>query len=392
MAFSSGTAKATLAGPQGTALPVSIFWNREGKAATIDLDGTTVRLEEGEWSKWIPVDFSHSFFARPTGLIQFCLVHAASTFALYASPINWNPNHPPAPLSSPARFASDLYERVGTYTTLGWPEPTSALDAGLIDERAFMASVDRAFDDRAQIMLQRIDTRKWDLLVGEIDAVDHVQHVMWRLMDPAHPAHDRATAANFSNAIERLYRRCDDLIGEILAHVGTEASLLVVSVYGEHGVTQTFDLNRWLAEEHLPGPATATAAGGIVLAPETRATADHLVARLTALLDPATRMPFVAAVYKRDAVYSGPYAASAPDLQIGLIPGYGLGAAPTVLALNKRRWSADHAAIDYKSVPGTLLSSRPTMTDTPKVIDIAPTVLRYFGLPIPGEIDGTPLF
>lgn len=392
LTFDGDIAQTVLAGPSGLTLPISIFWNREGKTATLAIDGTSVRLEEGEWSKWIAVDFNRSLFSRPRGMIEFCLVHAASTFALYASPIHWKPDRPPAPLSSPARLSADLYERIGPYRTLGWAEATAALDEGLIDEKAFMDDVYRAFDDRAQIILQRIDTRKWDLLVGEVDSVDRVQHVMWRLMDPAHPAHDRTAATKFGDVIEHLYRRCDDLLGEVMRHAGPETAILVLSAYGEHGVTQTFDLNRWLAEEKLPGTATATVAGGIVLGPDAHGVEEHLVARLTAVLDSATKAPVISAVYRREAVYTGPYVSRAPDLQVGFAPGYGVAAAPSVFATNKRKWSADHTALDYKSVPGTLISSRPTTTESPRVIDIAPTVLRYFGVPIPSEIDGAPLF
>lgn len=392
LSFTGDIARSVLAGPQGLTLPISIFWNRTGKAATIEIDGASIRLEEGEWSKWIAVDFSPRLFSHLRGMVAFSLVRAASAFALYASPINWKADRPPAPLSSPARLASDLYERIGPYRTLGWAEATAALDAGLIDEKVFMDDVYRAFDDRAQIILQRVDSKTWDLLVGEVDSLDRVQHVMWRLMDPAHPAHDRTLATKYGDAVEHMYRRCDDLLGDVMKHAGPDTAIIVVSVHGEHGLTQTFDLNRWLAEEHLPGKATATKAGGIVLSPEARGVEDHLIARLTALLDPATNTPLVSAVYKRETVYTGPYVSNAPDLQVGFAPGYGIGAAPTVLATNRRKWSADHAALDYRSVPGTLMSSRPTTTDSPRVIDIAPTVLRYFGVPIPSEIDGTPLF
>jgi predicted AlkP superfamily phosphohydrolase/phosphomutase len=145
--------------------------------------------------------------------------------------------------------------------------------------------------------------------------------------------------------------------------------------------------------EGLIGRATVTPGGGIALTPAGRDVEEHLVARLTAELDPATKSPIVSAVYKREDVYSGPHSADAPDLQVGLAPGYRLGeASPSVVAPNRRKWSADHAALDYKSVPGVLISNRPTASDTPRVVDIAPTVLQYFGVPIPREIDGKPLF
>ena len=390
--FEQNVAKSTIAGPLGDTLPVSLFWNREDKAATIGIDGTTVRLEEGEWSKWIPIDFNRRWFQRKRGMIELCLVHAGASFALYATPIHWKADNPPAPLSSPASLASDLYERIGPYRTLGWSEPTTAFDAGLLDEKTFLDDVNRAFDDRAQIILQRLDTKKWDLLVGEIDALDHVEHVMWRLMDPSHPAHDRAAAAKYGDAIERMYRRADDLVGEVMKHADADTTVLVLSAYGEHGITQTFDLNRWLADERLPGTASATTAGGVELSADARLSEDHLIARLTSVLDPGGRTAVVNAVYKREAVYSGPFVGSAPDIQVGLAPGYTITVAPALFGPNKRRWSADHVGMDYKSVPGTLISSRPTTTDSPRIVDLAPTVLKYFGVPIPSEIDGTPIF
>jgi len=393
--FEKDVAATVLAGPLSLSIPISIFWNHAGKSATIDVNGSSIRLEEGEWSKWVNVDFGATRFARlfsgQHGMIEFCLMRAGGTLGLYASPVHWRADRPVAPLSSPSGFAASLFERVGSYRTLGWSEATAALDAGLIDDKAFMDDVYRAFDDRAQIILQRVDSRTSDLVVGEIDSLDRVQHVMWRLMDPLHPAHDHVAATRFGEAIERMYRRCDDFVGDLVKHAGADAAILIMSAYGGHGITQTFDLNRWLALEQLPGRATATSAGGIILGPDQRLE-DHLVARLTALLDPVTQKPIISAVYRRDAVYSGPYVSNAPDLQVGFAPGYGIGSTSTLFAPNKARWSADHATLDYKSVPGTLISNRPTTTNSPRVVDVAPTVLRYFGVPIPTEIDGTPLF
>jgi len=392
LVFHDNVARSHVEGPAGLSLPLSVFWNQSGHSATVEIDGNSVRLDEGEWSKWIDIDFSASLFSHQHGLIEFCLVHSTSSVALYASPVHWKPDRPPDPISSPAGFASDVFERVGPYRTLGWPEATAALEAGLIEERLFLDDAQRAFDDRTQIILQRLESRNWDLLVGHIDTLDRVQHVMWRLTDPEHPGYDRAAAAKFGDTVELMYRRADAFVGDIAAHLDRDTTLLVVSAYGGHGVTRTFDLNRWLGLEGLIGRATVTPGGGIALTPAGREVEEHLVARLTAELDPATKAPIVAAVYKREDIYSGPRTAAAPDLQVGLAPGYRLGEAPAVVVANRRKWSADHASLDYKSVPGVLISSRPTTSQTPRVVDIAPTVLQYFGVPIPKEIDGKPLF
>ena len=390
--FNGNLASSHVEGPDNLSLPLTVFWNRIGRSATVEIDGNSIRLDEGEWSKWIDIDFRANPFSHQHGLIEFCLVHATSSLALYASPIQWNPSRPPDTLSWPAGFAADVFERVGPYRTLGWSEATSALDAGLIDERLFLDDAQRAFDDRTQIILQRLETNTWDLLVGQVDTLDHIQHVMWRLMDPSHPGYDRAAAARFGETIEQMYRRADAFVGAVAAHLAPDTPLVVMSGYGSRGVTRTFDLRRWLVLEGMIGRATVTATGGITLTPAGRANEDHLVARLTAELDPATKSPIVAAVYRRETVYSGPQTANAPDLQLALAPGYHLGTATSVLTPNRSKWSADHVSLDYKSVPGVLLSTRPSTTENPRVVDIAPTVLQHFGVPIPKEIDGIPLF
>ncbi|HEY7056022.1 MAG TPA: hypothetical protein VH458_05835, partial [Vicinamibacterales bacterium] len=59
---------------------------------------------------------------------------------------------------------------------------------------------------------------------------------------------------------------------------------------------------------------------------------------------------------------------------------------------NARKWSADHGGYDFAITAGVLVSSRPIATKTPRIIDVAPTVLKYFGVSIPNDIDGKPLY
>src|SRR5262249_27449115 len=139
--------------------------------------------------------------------------------------------------------------RLGPYRTLGWAEATWPLNEDRIDEKAFMDDLFRAFDDRAQVILQRLDAHQWDLLVGVIESTDRVQHMMWRLIDPLHPMYDKALAAAFGDSIERVYRKCDSLVGEIMSRVDAGTSILVVSDHGFHSFRQSGNLNTWLVQE-----------------------------------------------------------------------------------------------------------------------------------------------
>jgi predicted AlkP superfamily phosphohydrolase/phosphomutase len=423
-------------------LPMTIHWNHAGKQATIEVGDSSVHLSEHEWSKWIALDFRINLLVRIHGMAQLYLVSAGQELQLYVSPVNWRPDSPPAPMSSPPAFAADLYERLGPYRTLGWAEATWPLNEDRLDEKPFMDDLFRAFDDRAQVILQRLDAHQWDLLVGVIESTDRVQHMMWRLIDPEHPMYDKALAAKFGDAIERVYRRCDDFIGEVMARIGPDTPLLVVSDHGFHSFRQSVNLNTWLVQQgfmalqgQTPGDkklqdlfgggtfwenvdwsrtkAYAMGLGQIylnltgregrgIVAPgaESKAVQDQIAAGLLALVDPKTGARMVDAVYKADEVYSGEFLKNAAELQVGLADGYRVswqstlgGSPPGIVYPNKKKWSGDHGSFDYKSTAGTLLANRPIAAgSSARIIDIAPTVLKYFGVPIPSEIDGKPLF
>jgi predicted AlkP superfamily phosphohydrolase/phosphomutase len=115
--------------------------------------------------------------------------------------------------------------------------------------------------------------------------------------------------------------------------------------------------------------------------------------------DPDDGAPIIRAVYKRDDIYSGPYLHNASELQVGMHEGYRVswqttlgGSPPGIVYKNDRKWSADHGGYDFAITSGVFVTGRPINTQSPRIIDIAPTVLRYFGLTIPTDIDGKPLY
>jgi len=57
-----------------------------------------------------------------------------------------------------------------------------------------------------------------------------------------------------------------------------------------------------------------------------------------------------------------------------------------------RKWSGDHCGFDYQTIPGLIISNRKLDAEHANIVDIAPTVLKYFGIPVPAHMDGKPLF
>jgi predicted AlkP superfamily phosphohydrolase/phosphomutase len=434
---------AELEAEEDVVLPMTIRWNRDTaeRSATIELAGESINLKPGEWSRWIDLDFRINFFVRVHGMAQLYLIDANEELRLYVSPVNWKPDSPPMPMSAPASFSEELYERLGAYRTLGWAEATWPLNEERIDEKTFMDDLFRAFDDRAQVILSRLDARNWDLMVGVIESTDRVQHMFWRFMDPKHSLNDPALAARFGDAIERVYRRSDQFLGEVLERIEPGTPVLIVSDHGFHSWRKAVNLNTWLVQhgymvlqgqqagekklddlfgggefwENVDWSRTRAYAMGlgqiyfnlkgreahgiVSSGAEYRQLADEMSARLLTLTDPEDGTPIVTGVYKRDDVYKGEYLSNASDLQVGMADGYRvswqttLGGSPQgIVYANTKKWSGDHGGFDYTSTAGVLISSRPLDIERANIMDIAPTVLKYFGVAVPGDIDGKSLF
>jgi predicted AlkP superfamily phosphohydrolase/phosphomutase len=432
---------AELEAKQDIRIPLTIRWNRPAKTATIEIQGQSILLESGRMSRWLNLEFRVNFIVRLHGMAQLLLINADRELQLYMSPVNWKPDSPPVPISAPASFSADLFERVGPYRTLGWAEATWPLNEGRMDEHTFMEDLYRAFDDRAQVILSRLTARKWDVLVGVIESTDRVQHMMWRLTDDTHPMHDRALAAKFGDSILRVYRRADQFVGEVVERLEPGTEVLIVSDHGFHSWRHAVNLNTWLVQQgymtlqgQAPGEkklddlfgggefwenvdwsrtrAYAMGLGQIyfnlrgreaegIVSPgaEAKQLADELSGRLLAMTDPADGSRIVRAVYKRDDVYTGEYLQHAAELQVGMEDGYRvswqttLGGSPAgIVYPNMKKWSGDHGGFDFATTAGVLISSRRVGAASPSIVDIAPTVLKFFGLQIPGELDGKPLF
>ena len=58
--------------------------------------------------------------------------------------------------------------------------------------------------------------------------------------------------------MRRLYRRLDEVIGDLFDRYGSQATILVMSDHGFANFGRQFDLNLWLRENGYLGPAGCT--------------------------------------------------------------------------------------------------------------------------------------
>ena len=138
-------------------------------------------------------------------------------------------------------------------------------------------------------------------------------------------------------------------------------------------------------------------AKGIVEPGDVQALKTEIRTKLQKLPDPETGRTAISRVYEREEVHNGPYVENGPDLIIGYKVGYRTSwdsvtgvVSDQIFEDNKKRWSGDHCILPG-AVPGVFFSNWKFEAHRPGLVDMAPTVLKLFGMEPPAYMDGKAL-
>ncbi|PYQ05893.1 MAG: nucleotide pyrophosphatase [Acidobacteria bacterium] len=426
-----GPENAFLEGKPPLEVPMTIALDRAARRARVQLDGTAVDLKEKELSDWITLSFKAAPAIKVSANCRMMITEMDEHFSLYVTPLNIDPENPAMPISHPSYYATYLAKRIGPYCTLGLAEDTWALNEGVIDDATFLKQAYDIDREREQMFFVALDRLRKGTLTCVFDGVDRIQHMFWRYFEKGHPAARSASGSEHADAIEKVYRHSDELVGKVMARLRRDDMLMVVSDHGFASFRRGVNLNAWLLskgwlalKEGGDGTAEwlrevdwsrtkAYALGltgmflniegregkGIVKPGEDAARVKaEIMAALNGLRDTGTGETAVNEAFDTAKLYSGPYLPNAPDLIIGFNAGYrtswdgatGVVSGP-VFEDNTKAWSGDHC-IDPRLVPGVLFASRKIDRKDPALVDIAPTVLRLFGIDPPAHMDGKPLY
>ncbi|MBY0496802.1 MAG: alkaline phosphatase family protein [Cyanobacteria bacterium] len=414
-------------GEPAMVLPLSL--RADGDRARLTISGRTHVLEPGRLSEWIPLAFPAVPLVTVRGICRMLVTEIGEHATLYISPINIDPEKPAMPVSHPPYYATYLAKKIGPYATLGLAEDTWALNERVIDEATFLKQTCDIDAERERMLFAGLDQLRRGSLVCVFDATDRIQHMFWRYLDPAHPAHPSRRGdetPEHQDAIEALYVRNDALVGRMMARLQDGDVLMVLSDHGFTSFRRGVNLNRWLLDHGYltlkrggdPGAewlrdvdwsmTRAYAMGltglflnlkgrepaGIVEPADAARLRHELVASLSGLRDEHAGTVGITEVFDTRALYNGPYVENAPDLLIGYNAGYRTSwagakgvVAGDVFEDNTKAWSGDHC-IDPRQVPGILFCSRAVTAADPALIDIAPTALHLFGIRPPSYMEG----
>jgi predicted AlkP superfamily phosphohydrolase/phosphomutase len=416
-----------------TVAQLSLAWSgasgSKDRVLIVDGGREAVQATPGKWSDWIELSFEGGG-KRIAGITRILVLAGGPGLDAVLEPVSADPYAPVVPLSSPRYYAGFLADRYGRFRTTGSLVDERAFAAGRIGPAAFLNQTYSSWEQSERMTLGELGRGGWDLLLSVLPQAGGAVRVLARAGDERLPAHDSALDAGYGENLEKLYVRLDRLVGEIMKGLSASDRLIVVGVRGVRPVRRELNLTSWLVREGYTvlqrkarssardgyadvdwerTRAYAAGAGAIFLnlsgrepmgVVEPGAEADDLLAdlreKLLALRDGSS--PVVRDVVPGAEVFAGPALERAPDLLVVLHAGYAvgsgcrLGAVPaTVLQDSTRPWIPAADGGDPVDAGGVLLATLPARGD-PSVLDLAPTVLGFFGIKPPPTYTGRNLW
>ncbi len=415
-----------------------IAFRRTGASEiVVEVSDRRIALKPGQWSAFVPIEFDVTPIVSANGIARFYLESVSPQVSVYMTPINIDPTDPVLPISHPNRFSREIAERIGLFKTQGWAIDTMALNEGKLSDETFLQDAVSTFEARKRMLHYALNDIPFNLLFMLFSGTDRIQHAFFRLLDKGHPLFDAALASRLHNPILDSYRRMDAVIGELLAKIGPDTTLLVLSDHAFHSFRRGVNLNTWLVRNgymRFSGASKSDynleglfgrgdfwpnvdfertrayslglgqiyinlkgreAFGTVSKGPEYRSLKKEIIARLSGLMDPKTGDVAIRTVYDRDDIYFGPAFNDAPDLQVAMASKYRVswqstlgGISKDVFVDNNRKWSGDHCSLDVAISPGILLCNRRIVTRRPTILDLAPTALSILGIAPPAYMDG----
>ncbi len=286
-------------------------------------------------------------------------------------------------------------------------------------EDSLLASYHTDMGNRKRIILEWLRDEPFDLMWVVFTATDRIQHTFWVFTDPQNPHYDAELAPRYAQAIHDFWVAQDRALGEILAAIGPEAIVMLLSDHGFGPMRYDLRVQDYL---HEPGSRLSEreASAVYVLDPgdaarlyvarrgrdpgapwspvEAMRVRAKLVDALRAATDPRTGERVCEAVWVNEEVFAGTYAEKGPDVVVLPADGYFLTRGerdpekrgPRIVP-HKSPLSAWHRMNGIYAMRGPGIAPGRRDGDEGRLyslIDVVPTVLYLLGEAVPRCLDG----
>jgi predicted AlkP superfamily phosphohydrolase/phosphomutase len=344
------------------------------------------------------------------------------------------------PFTRPESLAQDL-ERAGA------PFPINGMSWTTYRNRPdpFLAEAMELTAARTKANLWLLDNIEWRFASLIYVATDRVQHCLDKFVAPDHPDFGALSTQPLAEKVRDVYRLLDEGLGRILERANDDDLILFISDHGFQSCTRALHMDRLLehfgflkfaASKAVFGPmqwgamravarkvydvlglhgrvslpqsvswprtlaytaVRSTGEGvsinlagrepdGVVDPADFEATRDRVMQALEGFVDPKTGVKPIGRVLRREDVFTGRFAETAPDIVLEPAPLYSLTHARSMVE------DADWLSGDHR-MDGVIAAAGPgvrddAMADPALLVDVAPTVLASLGVPASVKHDG----
>ena len=320
----------------------------------------------------------------------------------------------------PTKIKEKLQDKLGIKRFIGDVE-IKLLQKVKEEPDKFFERVNEITDTQTDISLFLLEEEKWDFFVTVFMGTDRIQHFFWKYVDESHPEYEKN---EFTEKVKKYYQKMDAIISKFLENVDLEETLFIL--LSDHGfcpvhsevlvncllhkqgflkgdVKGEIDVENSVAVAYEYGDIWLNLKGrepqGKIKPEEYEEILQKIKKNLEKIeVDGQKVVKYVAT---RD-VYWGAYVEEAPDLIILFNSGWQASRSKSKeykaqkCIVKSQKWSGGHDGThDPKDVPGVLALLGPGVSSGLKVkvdlYDLAPTILKALGVPVPSYMDGTPL-
>lgn len=118
-------------------------------------------------------------------------------------------------------------------------------------ENEYLQSILDWLDYQRGLVRFLIEKRPCDAYLFVFMQSDHIQHKFWRYREPSFPGYDPDHDPKYRDAIFRVYRALDEILGDLVAYFGEDADYIVLSDHGAGPNYGVMYINRWLKQQGL---------------------------------------------------------------------------------------------------------------------------------------------
>jgi predicted AlkP superfamily phosphohydrolase/phosphomutase len=146
----------------------------------------------------------------------------------------------PTPYTHPPQLKDEIARLVGPYMV-------DVPDFRTDDKARLLKDIYKMTEKRFTLARHFLRTRPWDFFMMVEMGTDRIHHGFWKFTDPTHPRYEPGNP--WENSLLDYYKYVDGEIAKLLQEVPQDATVLVVSDHGAKAMDGGICINEWLIQQ-----------------------------------------------------------------------------------------------------------------------------------------------